>query len=328
MSYHGNKNYKKKRGNNAYGYDDYQAYPEASNKTTSKEKVHNNEKKQQDEFFVFPGESFPYKKELIQQGQFYLNSSSNQMISKNFFKVVTSNTADSEDSVTNVVKLEGNYYKPETNDVIIGVIQSKTGELYRLDINAYTNAILGATEFEGATKKTKPNYKIGDVIFGKILKTNKFDVPLLTCISGDGKSWSSGQAYFGGCNSGLLVKYPLKYSVIFLQFSKGICQRIKDAIDFEFSIGCNGYLWINSKSIKLILKIKDTLLKWADLVYRICNRDGFESPKLGRDFIPQEIELLVNNTFKEFVSGGNKDKIKAASSMQIDEEVNTKKKKY
>ena len=51
-------------------------------------------------------------------------------------------------------------YFPEVNDVVIGVVQKGGGFAYDVDIKAPVTAKLGALEFEGATKRSKPRLEV------------------------------------------------------------------------------------------------------------------------------------------------------------------------
>ena len=249
------------------------------------------------DFIVFPGDKFPFEQQLLTQGNFYLNTNTNNLVSKNLFKIST----DSENNTQNLI-VEGNYYKPSVGDVVLGTIISKSAEVYKIDIKSYAYGLLGASDFEGATKKTKPNLKIGDLIFTRVLKINKFDVPLLTCLSEVSKNWASGEAFFGPVLSGHIFNVPLKHISIFLSCSEGLIKRISDGVDFEHTFGMNGLIWINASEVKSILKIKKIMLAWIDIVYNDLFQKGLSKlEKESINSLPNEIERIINIEFVDMV---------------------------
>lgn len=245
------------------------------------------------DFIVFPGEKFDNNKELLTQGNFYLDTISMNLVSKNLFKLATDKDGNSQNFF-----LEGGFYNPSIGDVVLGTVTNKTADFYKIDINTYANALLNTIDFEGASKKNKPNLNNGDLVFAKVYKTNKFDAPLVTCISGNGKSWSSGEAEFGPVKSGHLFKVPLKYVQLYVFLSETLISRIYDAVDFEHYIGMNGFIWINSSSVKNILKIKEIFLLWASIVYdKLILNDLAKVEVESMKRLPDEIEKIINDTF-------------------------------
>lgn len=51
-------------------------------------------------------------------------------------------------------------YIPAAGDCVIGVVQSRAGEAYRVDIGSAQQALLPWLSFEGATKRNRPNIKV------------------------------------------------------------------------------------------------------------------------------------------------------------------------
>ena len=51
-------------------------------------------------------------------------------------------------------------YYPELEDFVIGLIKGKQGDFYIVDIKGPNEATLGIYDFEGATKKSRPNLSV------------------------------------------------------------------------------------------------------------------------------------------------------------------------
>lgn len=252
----------------------------------------------------YPGKSYPFNKELLTQGNFYLsrtneidesNDKKLSLVSKNFFGMSICKYNKSKFNMTH--QLQGNFYSPKVDDLVVGTIISKNIEFYKIDIGTYSQAILGTAEFEGATKKTRPNLKVGDLIFAKVLKTNKFDSPILTCISNDGKSWSSGEAFFGPINQGHVFKIPLNLVNFYFFFGEKLFGRINDCVNYEFNLGHNGMMVINCENSNLILKIKDVILQWGRKML-IKFTKGYN---MGGDQWFEDLEPLLLRYFKDEV---------------------------
>lgn len=49
------------------------------------------------------------------------------------------------------------------------MVRAKAGDYFRVDIGAPDLALLSFISFEGATKRNRPNLKVGDLVYGQIL---------------------------------------------------------------------------------------------------------------------------------------------------------------
>ena len=59
----------------------------------------------------------------------------------------------------------------------MGTVTAKVGDIFRVDIGGPDLALLNYTSFEGATKRNRPNVKVGDLIYGQIILTSKHFEP-------------------------------------------------------------------------------------------------------------------------------------------------------
>jgi exosome complex component RRP40 len=86
-------------------------------------------------------------------------------------------------------------YIPKTGDQVIGVVEERGGEFYRVNVFGASHALLNRLAFEGATKRNKPELKKGDVIYARVTLAHKDLDTELTCITSTGakKEWSSGE---------------------------------------------------------------------------------------------------------------------------------------
>lgn len=68
-------------------------------------------------------------------------------------------------------------YIPHSGDRVLGTVTAKVGDIFRVDIGGPDLALLNYTSFEGATKRNRPNVKVGDLIYGQIILTSKHFEP-------------------------------------------------------------------------------------------------------------------------------------------------------
>jgi len=86
-------------------------------------------------------------------------------------------------------------YIPKLNDQIVGIIEDRGGDFYKINIFSGSIALLNRLAFEGATKRNKPEMKKGDVVYCRVSLAHKDIDTELTCLSASGikKDWSSGE---------------------------------------------------------------------------------------------------------------------------------------
>ena len=241
--------------------------------------------KDEKKIILFPGDILPFDQKLLQYKVFSLKKekqgeeqkqSLSSMKSIIFFPNRVKNKSKSKNTKQNVNKDEseendiiptiyyGNYYSAKKDDIVIGIISQKTYEVYRVNILASKEATLNSIDFEGATRKTKPNLNVGDVIYARVEKENKYSNVTLTCKSvNNSKGWSSGESTYGELKGGKLYDYN-RYLCLKLLDNKDFIHRLKECVKkLQIKIGYNGRIWIKTQDIrdtpKVFKAIKDGL---------------------------------------------------------------------
>lgn len=51
-------------------------------------------------------------------------------------------------------------YVPTKGDAVIGIVTSKTGDIFKVDVGGSEQASLSYLAFEGATKRNRPNVQV------------------------------------------------------------------------------------------------------------------------------------------------------------------------
>lgn len=141
---------------------------------------------------------------------------------------------------------------PAKNDLVIGIIKVRTSEHFIVDIAAPLDGILGGLEFDGATKRNKPNLQVGATVFCRISEYSKFMGARLSCLNKGyntsknvSKSEDSKGGEMGELKGGLMVyASPHRHP----QIQKEVMERVGKCAKFEAAFGRNGRIWINAGS--------------------------------------------------------------------------------
>lgn len=66
---------------------------------------------------------------------------------------------------------------------MVAQITNRGAESYTLSLFSAHSATLPALSFEGATKRHKPNLRIGALVYARIVSADRFTEPELTCLN-------------------------------------------------------------------------------------------------------------------------------------------------
>ena len=162
-----------------------------------------------------------------------------------------------------------NIYVPHTNDLLIGTIQSKTMEYYRVNLGEHCNIIgmLPLYSFPGASKRNHPNLSLGTLVYCRIESYTSYshDSIQLTCVTPYIKQsdWVTGNNIFGELSDGYTASISLQYAYKLLLPSCLILNLIESQLKivYELAIGMNGIVWCNSNSVANTIVIINLILK-------------------------------------------------------------------
>nr|CAD7432908.1 unnamed protein product [Timema monikensis] len=79
-------------------------------------------------------------------------------------------------------------YIPSRGETVVGVVTTKSGEVFRVDIGSSDQASLSYLAFEGATKKLRPDVNVGDIVFARLITASRDMEPELICVDSYGKA--------------------------------------------------------------------------------------------------------------------------------------------
>lgn len=137
-------------------------------------------------------------------------------------------------------------YVAKSGDSVICQVRGASFETFHLYINAYSpQAVLSHFSFEGASKKTRPQLKTGDVVYAKIASAQKNMDIELTCVN-----LSTGKADgLGPLSGGMAFDVSLELADRLLKKQlPTLMGELGNKIPggFEIVVGKNGKVWVNS----------------------------------------------------------------------------------
>lgn len=151
-------------------------------------------------------------------------------------------------------------YYPANGDQVVGIIEERGGDFYRVNIFHGIPAIMSRLAFDGATKRNRPELRKGDVIYCRVICAQPDMDVELTCASSAGgskKDWSSGEALYQNLGEGLLCHTSISFAENLLQPECPFLHRLGAKLSYEMAIGVNGAIWINAKSVAEIIMVKN-----------------------------------------------------------------------
>jgi len=160
-------------------------------------------------------------------------------------------------------------YTPVVEDRVVGIVQDRAGsdnggDVFRINIGGSHPAMLNNLEFEGATKRNRPSFKPGAVVYARV--TSIALDPILSCKLGpkdvgvvSRKDWMTQEGLYGELKGGTLQKIPLglarellsPHNVVLAELSK---------LPFEICVGVNGYLWIHSEHPSYTILVSNAIV--------------------------------------------------------------------
>lgn len=146
-------------------------------------------------------------------------------------------------------------YTPAKDDVVIGIVAAKTSEMYKVDIGASELATLPYLAFTNATKKNRPDIKLGNVIAAKIKVATPYMESEISCVE------YANSVILGQLENGFLITVNLNYALQLRKSNSKLLYHLGQFVPYEIVIGANGKIWINSASVRSTIAIGNAILK-------------------------------------------------------------------
>ncbi|CAD5112304.1 DgyrCDS1532 [Dimorphilus gyrociliatus] len=146
-------------------------------------------------------------------------------------------------------------YVPSKDEDVIGVVTNAKGELFKVDIGSSEQASLSYLNFEGATKRNRPDVKNGDLVYAKLSIADKHAECELTCVDRDGKSKGKGCLPDGG----FMFQVPLHLAHKLRHPDCPLLKYIGKETAMEVIAAMNGRVWIKSRSARETIAIANAI---------------------------------------------------------------------
>ncbi|XP_022185314.2 exosome complex component RRP40 [Nilaparvata lugens] len=146
-------------------------------------------------------------------------------------------------------------YVPASDEFVIGIVTQKSGDYFKVDIGASELASLSYLSFEGATKKLRPDIKVGDALYTKVLTAKRDMEPELVCVD---SHWKKGRLGLLNTN-GFIFTCSLTLTQKLLSKNHPL-EKMAENKKFEIAVGLNGRIWINAEP-NIIKSLINTILE-------------------------------------------------------------------
>lgn len=169
------------------------------------------------------------------------------------------------DAKRNIVSLQtfsNRRYIPTTNDLVIAQVHHSSIDYFHCIVTPHTaQALLGQLSFEGATKKTRPQLKGGDIVYARVLSVGVgagAEVEL-TCVNpATGKAEPGG---LGPLTGGMVFDISTGFAARLIKASSSsadhgdpidglvvlaeLGRKLESLGGFEIAVGRNGKVWVD-----------------------------------------------------------------------------------
>mmetsp|Transcript_11944 Transcript_11944/g.34235 ORF Transcript_11944/g.34235 Transcript_11944/m.34235 type:complete len:265 (-) Transcript_11944:41-835(-) len=175
-------------------------------------------------------------------------------------------------SNTFYVKQNTQRYRPLQEDRVIGIVEDRVasdgtgGDIYRVNIGGPHPALLNNLSFEGATKRNKPTFSAGKLIYARIETMPPAMDPTLSCQNGPHdagvprKDWMTNEGAYGELKGGTCRKIPLGLARELLYPRNLVLNELSKSIPFEVCVGVNGFLWVHSSRPEYTILILNAIM--------------------------------------------------------------------
>ena len=144
-----------------------------------------------------------------------------------------------------------------TGDLVLGIAVRRQLESILVDFGYNELASLSLYDFEGSTKRTKPNIDRGDVIYGRLTLEGECQ-PRISCVNDDGKSDGMGVLH----ENGYLFDIPIDVANDLIDHHD-LLKELGNEIPYEIAIGANGRVWVRATTTRTMIALRKVLLERA-----------------------------------------------------------------
>lgn len=193
---------------------------------------------------VIPGDSLPLNEEVstaIGPG-IYKNPKTQEIIPSSAGELINKINKRHTNQLL-YIESRSKRYTPKLNDFVVGVITGTAGEAYKVSLQDFSNTVLlSMMGFPNASKKNRPNLKIGQVVYARVSQDiPEIDVEIECIDPTTGKEGGFGLLD----ESGYVFLINLNFAnELLFNAESPVLQKLADKCKFEIAVGLNGKIWL------------------------------------------------------------------------------------
>ncbi|XP_075254939.1 exosome complex component RRP40-like isoform X2 [Convolutriloba macropyga] len=149
-------------------------------------------------------------------------------------------------------------YAAQKGDEIVGIVLGKMVDAFKIDIGCGESAMLNVLSFEGATKRSYPDLKIGDVVFCRLISSDASYEYEVVCIDGKGKA--NGLGPLSSTQPSTVIHTSCNFCRRMLSDTFPLLNGLSEMYKFEICVGINGRIYIAASSHGTLMLVANTIL--------------------------------------------------------------------
>ncbi|XP_063712552.1 exosome complex component RRP40-like [Symsagittifera roscoffensis] len=149
-------------------------------------------------------------------------------------------------------------YSPVKGDELVGIVLGKMVDAFKIDIGCGEPAILNVLSFEGATKRSYPDLKIGDTVFCRLISSDPSYELEVVCIDGKGKA--DGLGPLASSQPSITVNVSCNFCRRMLLDLCPLMSGLSELYKFEVCVGHNGRIYLAASSHGTLMLVANTIL--------------------------------------------------------------------
>ena len=195
-------------------------------------------------------------------------------------------------------------YVPRNEDIVVGTIVRGGGFMgYWVDAGAGSLFKLDSIAFDGASKRLKPELKVGASVYARVIQSRSELEMVISCqsVTGVKKDWVTGESLFGELKSGYIHSVRTQFAKMLLADYDDILSNIGERLAFECCIGVNGRIWLRAKTLKQTARLARCLTEIQRVVLPQGNPALQTTSEVLNDFFPAPKEVKRNEDGDELI---------------------------
>lgn len=163
-------------------------------------------------------------------------------------------------------------YIPQRREYVIGIVTKKKGDIYKVDIGGSEQATISFLSFENASKKTRRDLALGDLIYGQLIVANKHMEPELVCIDAYDRAMGMGVLPAGGVMFSVSLQVAREIINPDCPFLLTLSKKVK----FTVVVGMNGRVWVKTGNQNSMVALMNCILMLEYMTPDEANNKAFK----------------------------------------------------